>query len=158
MSKAVLIRRQYPRQPIVGVGGVVISGDRVLLIRRGKEPLKGKWSIPGGMVELGETLAAGVRREIKEETGLEVEPLDVISMFDRIQRNRSRVQYHYVIIDYVCRRKRGRLSPATDVVDARWVKRSDLSQYQLSPKAAEVIAAAFRLLKKRQRRLQVPRT
>lgn len=153
MNKATLIRRQYPRQPIVGVGGVVISGDRVLLIRRGKEPLKGEWSIPGGMVELGETLTAGVRREIKEETGLEVEPLEVIAMFDRIQRNGSRVQYHYVIIDYVCRRKGGRLSPATDVVDARWVKRSDLSHYQLSPKAAEVIAAAFRSLKKRKRRL-----
>ena len=101
------MKREYPKHPIVSVGGVVIAAKRVLLIERGREPLKGEWSIPGGMVELGERLAEGARREIWEETGLQVEPLEVIGVFDRIQKNGSRVQYHYVIVDYLCRRLAG---------------------------------------------------
>ena len=141
------MKREYPKQPIVGVGGVVIEGSRVLLIQRGRPPLQGEWSIPGGMVELGESLAEGVRREVWEETGLEVEPLEVISVFDRIQKNGSRVQYHYVIVDYACRLKGGRLKSGSDVLDARWVKREELPQYRVTPKAASVIAEAFRLAK-----------
>jgi 8-oxo-dGTP diphosphatase len=141
--------REYPKQPLVGVGGVVIDRDRVLLIRRGSEPLKGEWSLPGGLLELGEELAAGVRRELLEETGLEVEPLRIILPFDRIVREGVRVKYHYVIVDYLCRRKRGRLRPASDVVDARWVRRKDLPQYHLTDLATAVILQAFGMLKRR---------
>ncbi len=128
---------------------MVIHRNHALLIRRGSEPLKGEWSIPGGMVELGEELAAGVRRELKEETGLDVEPLECILVFDRIQREGKRVKYHYVIVDYLCRRKRGRVRPASDVVDARWVRREDLPQYHLTDMATAVISRAFALMGKR---------
>ena len=137
------MKREFPERPIVGVGGVVIHGKRVLLIRRGSEPLKGEWSIPGGLVELGEELADGVRRELKEETGLDVEPLEVLTVFDRIFREGSRIRYHYVIVDYVCRRRAGRLKPDSDVIDARWVRREDLPQYHLTEKATAVVLAAF---------------
>jgi ADP-ribose pyrophosphatase YjhB (NUDIX family) len=130
----------------VGVGGVVIDRDRALLIRRGKEPLKGEWSIPGGMLELGEELAAGVRRELKEETGLDVEPLECILVFDRIMRKGERVKYHYVIVDYLCRKKRGRLRPDSDVIDARWVRRNDLPRYHLTDLATAVILQAFEMM------------
>jgi ADP-ribose pyrophosphatase YjhB (NUDIX family) len=141
--------REYPKQPLVGVGGVVIDRNRVLLIRRGCEPLKGEWSLPGGLLELGEELTAGVRRELLEETGLEVEPIEGILAFDRIVREGVRVKYHYVIVDYLCRRKRGRLRPASDVVDARWVRRKDLPQYHLTDMATAVIVQAFGMLKRR---------
>ena len=127
----------------------MIDRDRVLLIRRGSEPLKGEWSLPGGLLELGEELTAGVRRELLEETGLEVEPLAIILPFDRIVREGSRVKYHYVIVDYLCRRKRGRLRPASDVVDARWVRREDLPQYHLTDMATAVILQAFGMQKRR---------
>ena len=140
------MKRTYPKNALVGVGGVVIDRDRALLIRRGNEPLKGEWSIPGGMLELGEELAAGVRRELKEETGLDVEPLECILVFDRIMRKGERVKYHYVIIDYLCRKKRGRLRPASDVIDARWVRRKDLPQYHLTELATAVILRAFEMM------------
>jgi len=129
---------------MVGVGGVVVHRNRVLLIRRGSEPLKGEWSIPGGLVELGEELADGVRRELHEETGLDVEPLEVLTVFDRIFRDGSRIRYHYVIVDYVCRRRGGRLKPDSDVVAARWVRREDLPQYHLTERATAVVLAAFK--------------
>ncbi len=143
------MRRQYPKHPLVGVGGVVVERGRVLLIRRGSEPLKGQWSIPGGILELGEELTAGVKRELKEETGLDVEPLESILVFDRIMRNGNRVKYHYVIVDYLCRRIRGRLRPASDVIDARWVRREDLPQYHLTEMASSLILRAFELMRKR---------
>ena len=136
----------------MGVGGVVVHRHRALLIRRGSEPLKGEWSIPGGMLELGEELAEGVRRELKEETGLEVEPLEIVAAFDRITREGTRVKYHYVIVDYVCRRKRGRLKPASDVVDARWVRREDLPKYHLTEMATRVILEAFEFFDKQKAR------
>ena len=141
--------REYPKHPLVGVGGVVIHRNRVLLIRRGSEPLKGEWSVPGGMLELGEELAAGVQRELKEETGLDVEPLKCILVFDRIMREGARVKYHYVIVDYLCRRKRGRLRPASDVIDARWVRRADLPRYHLTDMATALILEAFEMMKRR---------
>jgi ADP-ribose pyrophosphatase YjhB (NUDIX family) len=134
---------------LVGVGGVVIHRGRALLIRRGSEPLKGEWSIPGGMLELGEELTAGVHRELKEETGLDVEPLECILVFDRIMHEGKRVKYHYVIVDYLCRRKRGRLRPASDVIDARWVRREDLPQYHLTDMATALILQAFEMMKGR---------
>jgi len=141
------MKRKYPKHPLVGVGGVVIHRDRALLIRRGSEPLKGEWSIPGGMLELGEELAAGVQRELKEETGLDVEPLECILVFDRIMREGMRVKYHYVIVDYLCRRTRGRLRPASDVVDARWVRREDLPHYHLTDMATALVLEAFEMMK-----------
>jgi ADP-ribose pyrophosphatase YjhB (NUDIX family) len=142
------MKREYPPQPLVGVGGVVIHRDRVLLIRRGSEPLKGEWSIPGGLLDLGEELTAGVRRELQEETGLEVEPLETILVFDRILREAERVKYHYVIVDYLCRRKSGRLRPASDVIDARWVRRENLPQYHLTDMATAVILRAFKMMRR----------
>jgi ADP-ribose pyrophosphatase YjhB (NUDIX family) len=142
------MKREYPAHPLVGVGGVVIHRNRVLLVRRGNEPLKGQWSIPGGMVELGEKLTEAVRRELREETGLVVEPLQAIAALDRIERDRRRVKYHYVVIDYVCRLKRGRLNPASDVLDAHWARREELMQYQLTPTATSVILKAFELIRK----------
>jgi ADP-ribose pyrophosphatase YjhB (NUDIX family) len=143
------MRRKFPRQPIVGVGGVVIHRGRVLLIRRGHEPLKGEWSIPGGTVNLGEELTAGVRRELREETGLVVEPLAVLEVFDRIFRYGRRVRFHFVIVDYACRWKAGRLRPGSDVLDARWVRRQDLAHYRLTEKATSVVLQAFRFFGKR---------
>jgi len=145
------MKREFPERPIVGVGGVVVHRKRVLLIRRGSEPLKGEWSIPGGLVELGEELADGVRRELKEETGLDVEPLQVLTVFDRITRDGDRVRYHYVIVDYVCRRRGGRLKPDSDVVDARWVRHEDLPQYHLTEKATAVVREAFEFVRKHSR-------
>ncbi len=142
------MRREFPKQPLAGVGGVVIHRNRVLLIRRGSEPLKGQWSIPGGLIELGEELAAGVKRELKEETGLKVEPVHMLEAFDRIMRKGRRVQFHFVIVDYVCRLKGGRLKPGSDVLDARWVSREDLPQYHLTEKATSVIRQAFEFLEK----------
>ena len=140
--------REYPKQPLVGVGGVVIYRGRALLIRRGHEPLKGEWSIPGGMLELGEELTAGVKRELKEETGLDVEPLECLLVFDRIMHEGERVRYHYVIVDYLCRCKGGRLRPASDVTDARWVRRQDLPQYGLTELATKLILKAFDMKKR----------
>jgi ADP-ribose pyrophosphatase YjhB (NUDIX family) len=143
------MKREYPDRPIVGVGGVVIHRGRVLLIRRGTEPLKGEWTIPGGMLELGEELREAARRELKEETGLEVEPLEVITVFDRIMHDGQRVKYHYVIVDYACRLKGGRLRPGSDVLDARWVRRKDLPQYHLTEMATKVVGQSFDYIKRR---------
>jgi ADP-ribose pyrophosphatase YjhB (NUDIX family) len=140
------MKREFLEHPLVGVGGVVIYRNHALLIRRGSEPLKGEWSIPGGLLELGEELEAGVQREIKEETGLEVEPLECILVFDRIIREGLRVKYHYVIVDYLCRRKRGRLRAASDAIDARWVRREDLPKYHLTELATKVILRAFEMV------------
>ncbi len=131
---------------MVGVGGVVIHDGNVLLIRRGSEPLKGEWSLPGGMLELGERLEAGTRRELLEETGLEVEPVEVVKVFDRIQHDGGRVRYHYVIVDYLCLLKGGTLRPSSDVTDARWVRREDLGNYHLTEKATSVIDQSFALI------------
>lgn len=142
------MKREFPKHPLVGVGGVVIHRGRVLLVRRGGEPLKGEWSIPGGLLELGEALEAGTRRELKEETGLDVEPLEIVAVFDRIERRAYRVRYHYVIVDYLCCLKGGRLKPASDSLDARWVRPEDLPKYNLTDRATSVIRSAFGALRK----------
>ena len=145
--------REFPDYPRVGVGGVVVHRGRVLLVRRGHQPLKGHWSLPGGLVEKGEELAHALRRELKEETGLSIEPIEVIGVFERIERDSKstrRVRYHYVIIDYVCRlrgaararRKPPAPRPATDVTAARWVEVGDLTNYGLTALAEEVIYKA----------------
>ena len=143
------MKREFPDRPIVGVGGVVIHDGTVLLVRRGAEPLKGEWSLPGGMLELGEHLEAGVRRELLEETALNVEPVEMVEVFDRIVSEGGRVRYHYVIVDYLCVLKEGALCPSSDVMDARWVRREDLGQYHLTEKATAVIEQSFAMAQRR---------
>ena len=115
------MKREYPDRPIVGVGGVVVQNGRVVLVRRAKAPRMGEWSIPGGMLELGETLRAGVAREIEEETGLQVKSEVVLDVFDSIVTDPAgKTQYHYVLVDYLCSVMGGELRAASDVSDVRW--------------------------------------
>ena len=130
--------------PTVGVGGVVVHDGRVLLIRRGKEPLRGRWVVPGGTVELGETLEAAVVREVLEETGIVVRPLEVMTVFDRIERSATGVAWHYVIVDYRCVFVSGTLAAATDAQEAAWVAEQDLDGYDLPALALDLIRRAFR--------------
>jgi mutator protein MutT len=131
---------------VVGVGGVVVRDGRVLLIRRGKEPLHGRWLVPGGTVELGETLEEALVREMREETGLEVEPVELLTVVDRIHREGGRVAYHYVIVDYLCRCRAGEARAGSDALDVAWVAPSDMRAYDVPGKAREVIEDAFRRL------------
>ena len=138
--------RQYPERPIVGVGGVVVDEGKVVLIRRKYEPLKGHWSLPGGMVEIGETLERALTREMLEETGLVVDVGPVIEVFDRITRDEDRrVRYHFVLIDYVCWRADGVLQAGSDVDAAMWVDPTDLTKYSLTDKATSVIRRGITL-------------
>ena len=142
------MRREYPEAPIVGVGAVVIDGTKVLLVRRGQEPLKGEWSLPGGALELGETLQQGVVREVLEETGLIVIPGGIIEILDRIvpDEGSGRVRYHYVLIDFVCHVTGGALCSASDAEEVRWVERDQLQNgYRLAPVTLAVVEKAFRL-------------
>ncbi len=107
---------------------MVVHQERILLVRRGHEPLKGRWSLPGGLLELGEGLEAAVRREVREETGLEVEPMELIELLDRIHLQGDRVRYHYVIADYLCRVTGGQLQAASDADEVRWVERAEWSR------------------------------
>jgi 8-oxo-dGTP diphosphatase len=118
------MQREFPERPLVGVGAVVIDRDRVLLVRRGREPLKGHWSLPGGLLEVGESLTAGVIREMLEETGMRVEPLELVELVDRVVWDGDRVRYHYVIADYLCRVIGGALSAGSDADDVQWVELS----------------------------------
>lgn len=133
-----------PVAPVVGVGGVVVRDGRALLVRRGKPPLLGRWVIPGGTVELGETLEDALVREIREETGLEAEPVEVLTVFDRIERDRESVAYHYVIVDYLCRWLSGEPAAASDALDVAWLRPDELAAYDVPAKAVEVVEDAFR--------------
>ena len=138
--------RQYPERPIVGVGAVIVDDGKVVLIRRKYEPLQGQWSLPGGGVEIGETLEGAVAREMVEETGLDVVVGPVIEVFDRIMRDdQERVRYHYVLIDYLCWPIAGELRAGSDVDAAIWVEPADLAAYNLTAKATAVIERALQL-------------
>ena len=139
--------REYPQRPIVGVGGVVVKQGRVLLVRRGRAPLLGEWSIPGGALKVGETLEEALRRELQEETGLEITPLELVEVLDRIVRDDDgRTRYHYVLIDYLCRLdSSGPQAPcaASDVSECRWVTPAELAQYRLHPDTVRVVEKAL---------------
>lgn len=128
----------------MGVGGVVILDGRVVLVRRGKEPLRGRWVVPGGTVELGETLREALVREMHEETGLRVEPRDLLAVFDRIEWDGGHVRYHYVIVDYLCRYVSGEARAASDALEVAWAAPDELERFDLPAKALEVIQDAFR--------------
>ena len=136
----------YPERPIVGVGAVILDRGRVLLIKRAHEPLKGEWSLPGGAVDVGEALHAAVVREVHEETGLEVAVDRLIEVVERITRDDAgRVQYHFVIADYLCRPTGGRLASASDADAAEWVDLGDLDRFSLTTTARDVIQKATHL-------------
>ena len=138
--------RQYPQRPIVGVGGVIVDAGRVVLVRRRYEPQAGRWSLPGGTLELGETLKTGAAREMHEETGLHVEVGPIIEVFDRIMLDEERrVQYHFVLVDYLCRPLSGELQSGSDVDDAILVAPASLGAYDLTEKARAVIARALEI-------------
>ncbi len=143
------MKREFPDAPVVGVGAVVLDADRVLLVRRGRPPLQGEWSIPGGALELGETLADGLRRELLEETGLVVEVLALIDVLDRIvpeRTGKSRIQYHYVLVDFLCKPVGGELRAGSDAAEACWVAQADLTSYGLAEVTVRVIDRAFAML------------
>lgn len=136
------MQREFPAAPLVGVGAIVVDKGRVLLVCRGREPMKGHWTLPGGVLELGESLVDGVKREVAEETGLEVEPIELIELLDRIHRDGERVRYHYVIADYLCRITGGELRAASDADAVRWVERAQWNSHsalKLDPITVRVI-------------------
>ena len=133
--------REYPDRPYLGVGAVVLDGERrVLLVLRGGIPMQGEWSLPGGVLETGETMVEGMKREIFEETGLRVEPVKFAGVYDRILRDaQGRAQYHYVLVDHVCKVVGGELRAGDDVREARWVRESELGDYRLAEMTERVI-------------------
>ncbi len=138
-------KRRYPDRPIVGVGALILQRGKVLLVERGHEPLKGYWSLPGGVLEAGERLEDAIRREVREETGLEVKPLGIFEVFERINRDKDgRAEYHYVLVDYLCRAAGGKLHPADDASRAEWVAEARLPEYRITEGTLEVIRRAFR--------------
>jgi len=141
--------RRYPKRPVVGVGALIFKRDRILMAERGKEPLKGWWSIPGGALETGESLKEAVCREVREETGLIVEPRGVFEVFERIMRDGDgTAEYHFVLIDYICRVAGGTLQAGDDVCSVEWVRRRDLPALQITEGTRGVIEKAFRQRRK----------
>jgi 8-oxo-dGTP diphosphatase len=142
-----VIRREFPELPLVGVGAIIIEGDRVLLVKRAHPPIKGQWSIPGGVLEVGEMVREAAVREAREETGLMVEPGELLGVYDRILRDpEQRVQYHYVLIDFLCRPVGGELLAASDAAEVRWFRREELAALQLAEDTLEVIGKGFERL------------
>src|SRR5437762_4125986 len=133
------MQREYPRQPLVGVGAIIVADARVVLVKRGKAPLLGEWSIPGGMLELGETVRAGAEREALEETGLVVRATELLGVFDRIVPEADRTLYHYVLIDFLCEVVSGEVRASGDAADARWFTREEVSGLELPEDTAAVI-------------------
>jgi ADP-ribose pyrophosphatase YjhB (NUDIX family) len=146
-AEAIVPPRRYPPRPVVGVGAVIVDDGRVVLIKRKYEPLAGQWSLPGGTLEIGESLESGVAREMREETGLEVAVGPVVDVFDRILLDTDgRVRYHFVLVDYLCRPIGGRLVAGSDVADAVLADPAALGPFRLTPKAISVIDRALTLV------------
>lgn len=141
------MKREYPDHPFVAVGAIVVRQDGcVLLVQRGRPPRQGEWSLPGGLVELGETLADAVRREVREECAIEVEVGPLVGAFEPIERDSAgRVQFHYVVLDYAAIYVAGELHHASDAVDAVWVAPAQLAEYGLRPTTLDMIERALTL-------------
>ncbi|HEY8715318.1 MAG TPA: NUDIX hydrolase [Candidatus Acidoferrum sp.] len=138
------MKREYPETPIVGVGAVIIDSGRVALVKRGHDPFIGEWSIPGGALELGESVVDAVRREVLEETTLDVEPIALLNVYDRvILDNDERILYHYVLIDYLCKRISGDLRAGSDCDHARWFTAEEAAKLSLPADTAQVIRMGF---------------
>jgi len=133
------IKREYPETPLIGVGAIIVENGRVVLVKRGHPPLLGEWSIPGGVLEVGEMLREAAIREAQEETGLSVEAGEILGVYDRILREGNRLQYHYVLIDFLCRRVSGEIRPGSDADEVRWFKRGEIDALNLAPETAEVV-------------------
>ncbi len=138
------MKRSYPDRPIVGVGAVIIHENRALIVQRAYEPRKGEWTVPGGVLELGETLRAGIEREVLEETGLVVKAGEVVDVFENIWPDpQGKTQFHFVLVDFYCEVVSGELKPATDVADARWITADELATLDLIGKTAVAIKKGF---------------
>ncbi len=138
------MKRDYPDRPLVGVGAVIVRDGRAVIVQRSTEPLKGQWSIPGGALEIGETLRQCAAREALEETGLRIEAVDVLDVFDSIYRDPDgRCRYHYVLIDFFCRVVGGELKAGGDAAQARWITAEELPSLQVTETAQKVIRKAL---------------
>jgi len=135
------MNREYPEAPIVAVGVVVKRDDKVLLVRRLNEPSRGRWSLPGGVVELGETVREAARREVREECGLQVEAGEVLPVVDNIVRDdeAGRIRFHYVLVDLLAEYIGGGLAAVSDISDARWVREEELEELDVTEKARELV-------------------
>jgi 8-oxo-dGTP diphosphatase len=141
------MQREFPEVPLVGVGAIIIEDSRVLLVKRAHPPLQAQWSIPGGVLEVGELVREAAVREAREETGLVVEPGDLLGVYDRVLRNaEKRVQYHYVLIDFLCRRVGGELAASSDAAEVRWFARDELPPLNLAEDTQDVIRKGFAAL------------
>jgi 8-oxo-dGTP diphosphatase len=138
------MQREFPESPLVGVGAIIIENARVVLVKRAHPPLRAEWSIPGGVLEVGELVREAAIREAREETGLTVEPGELLGVYDRVLRNsEQRVQYHYVLIDFLCRRVAGDLAAASDAAEVRWFTREELPALNLADDTLDVINKGF---------------
>src|SRR5579872_2607792 len=138
------MKREFPEIPLVGIGAIIIEDSRVLLVKRAHPPIQGQWSIPGGVLEVGELVREAAIREAREETGLIVEPADLLGVYDRVLRNTDRrVQYHYVLIDFLCHRIGGELRAASDAAEVRWFTREELPALNLAEDTQDVIHKGF---------------
>jgi 8-oxo-dGTP diphosphatase len=141
------MKREYPEAPLVGVGAIIIEEARVVLVKRAHPPLQAQWSIPGGVLEIGELVREAAIREAREETGLTVEPGELLGVYDRVLRDPSgRVQYHYVLVDFLCRRVVGDLAAADDAAEVRWFTREELPALHLAEDTLDVIRKGFAML------------
>jgi len=138
------MKREFPEVPLVGVGAIIIEGPRVVLVKRAHPPLQTEWSIPGGVLEVGELVREAAVREAREETGLTVESGKLLGVYDRVLRDpEKRVQYHYVLIDFLCRRVAGDLAAASDAAEARWFGKEELAGLNLAEDTLDVIQKGF---------------
>ncbi len=138
------MKREFPEIPLVGVGAIIIEDARLLLVKRAHPPLQAEWSIPGGVLEVGELMRQAAVREAREETGLTVEPGELLGVYDRIVRDADeRVQYHYVLIDFLCRRVAGDLAAASDAAEVRWFGQQELAALNLAEDTLDVIQKGF---------------
>ena len=134
------MKREYPESPLIGVGAVIVKDGRALLIKRGQPPLLGPWSLPGGVLECGESLREAAIREAREETGLTVEVGEMLGVYERVIRSDDgRVRYHYVLIDFLCRPVVGELKASSDAAEAGWFTRDELPALELAYDANDVV-------------------